>query len=195
MQNLLGWDIRMMAGVYQIKNLRNSKTYVGSSFRLTKRWSRHQSRLRNQTHENPKLQNAWNKYGADAFAFEILLYCDSKNCLMYEQIALDHYKPEYNVCLIAGNRSGMKHTDESRQKMSKAHRGKKFSKDHRTNLSKSLRGKGANITPQIAHSIKQDIAYGLGNKSIAEKHSVTIKTIEGIKYGGKWAWILEGLEQ
>lgn len=34
----------------------------------------------------------------------------------------------------------------------------------------------------------------IGNKSISEKYNVTIKTIEGIKYGGKWKWTLEGLE-
>lgn len=109
-------------GIYRIRHVDSGKCYVGScaspqGFRV--RWNNHTKNLRKNQHHSPHLQRAWNKYGADSFVFEILLYCDPKDCIMYEQIALDHYKPEYNVCPIAGNSLGYKHIDEDKARMSK----------------------------------------------------------------------------
>lgn len=81
------------------------------------RWRIHRLELCRKTHHSSKLQRAWNKYGVNAFTFEVLLYCDPENCLMYEQIALDHYKPEYNINPCAYSRLGAKHTDGSKAKM------------------------------------------------------------------------------
>jgi group I intron endonuclease len=87
------------------------------------------------------MQHAWNKYGEDSFVFETLLYCASEDCIMYEQIYLDVYKPEYNMCKTAGSQLGYRHTDETKQKMSRAHMGKTLSNEHKTKISNALRGK------------------------------------------------------
>lgn len=62
----------MEAGVYLISNNVNGKCYVGSSIHLTQRRKEHFSRLMHNRHENIHLQNAYNKYGREAFEFEIL---------------------------------------------------------------------------------------------------------------------------
>lgn len=160
-------------GVYRIRNLINSKIYIGSAacqdgFRG--RWYRHRRRLSTKSHANPKLQNAWNKHGADAFVFEVLLYCSPQDCLIYEQTALDYYKPEYNICLVADSTLGRKHTteakckmsewqkgergywygkrlsEETRRKISHSNKGKVFSQEHREKIgrSSSIRNRGAN---------------------------------------------------
>ena len=48
-------------GVYQIKNTKTSNVYIGSSSNITRRWTQHKSALALNKHENPILQNAWNK--------------------------------------------------------------------------------------------------------------------------------------
>ena len=104
----------MKTGVYQIRNLTNGKRYVGSTASqkgFADRWSLHRLQLRREKHHSIKLQRAWNKHGADVFIFEVLLYCDPQDCLVYEQIALDHYKPEYNVAKIAGSSLGIKRSE------------------------------------------------------------------------------------
>ena len=45
---------------------------------------------------------------------EILEYCDSGDIIKREQYYLDLFKPEYNVCLIAGSSLGRVTSDETR---------------------------------------------------------------------------------
>jgi group I intron endonuclease len=126
----------MKAGVYRIKNLTNGKCYIGSSVCIRTRWQQHRLDLSKNIHHSPKLQRAWNKYSANMFVFEILLYCDPQDCLMYEQIALDHFKPEYNIGKVAtAAMLGRKHTRSSKEKMSKALAGKTLSAAHRASIS------------------------------------------------------------
>jgi len=116
----------MKNGVYQIRNTTNEKIYIGSSAGrdgLPRRWIDHRKELRGSYHKNQYLQNAWNKYGEDTFIFEILLICDPEDCLMYEQIALDHYRPEYNISPTAGNTLGCKMSDKTKALMSKQRKG------------------------------------------------------------------------
>lgn len=61
-----------MAVIYQITNMENGKYYIGSADSFEKRAWRHKSDLRCGVHKNPRLQAAWNKYGAEAFVFEVL---------------------------------------------------------------------------------------------------------------------------
>ena len=59
-------------GIYKITNLKNNKVYIGQSTDIKSRWRNHKLELKNNTHRNSHLQNAFNKYGEDAFEFRIL---------------------------------------------------------------------------------------------------------------------------
>jgi hypothetical protein len=59
-------------GVYQIKNIRNSKILIGSSTDLVAIWNRQKAQLNFGNHPNIELQKDWNKFGADAFEYKIL---------------------------------------------------------------------------------------------------------------------------
>lgn len=59
-------------GVYQIKNLRNGKLFIGSSANIPGKLNGHRFSLQYKSHINKALQNDWNLYGADAFAFDTL---------------------------------------------------------------------------------------------------------------------------
>lgn len=90
-----------MIGIYRIRNLVNGKCYYGSSKEIEKRWKNHLNQLRKKKHINTILQNAWNKYGADNFIFEIVEECEEKLLLEVEQKYID-LKPEYNIGIKAG---------------------------------------------------------------------------------------------
>lgn len=122
----------MKTGIYRIRNLQNNKCYIGSaaaSGGINGRWSDHRLDLNKNQHHSKYLQRAWNKYGAENFVFEVLLYCDPENCLMYEQIAMDYFKPEYNIAPIAGSQLGYRHTEQGRLN-SAANREYKIGKDN-----------------------------------------------------------------
>lgn len=80
-------------GIYQIRNLVNGKVYIGSSCEIGKRFCQHKWLLGIGKHHSPYLQNAWNKYGPDAFVFEVLENCSEEDVLKREQWYLDEKKP------------------------------------------------------------------------------------------------------
>lgn len=58
--------------IYAIVHIASGKRYVGSTVDRKSRRAHHWSALRGNRHHCPHLQNAWNKYGEDAFEFRIL---------------------------------------------------------------------------------------------------------------------------
>lgn len=61
-----------MAVIYQITNMVNGKFYIGSADSFARREWQHKYDLKRGAHKNPHLQASWNKYGPDAFVFEVL---------------------------------------------------------------------------------------------------------------------------
>lgn len=74
----------MKTGIYKILNIINNKVYVGSANIIEKRWRDHKWYLNHNIHHNSHLQSSWNKYGADAFEFTILLECETDDLLTNE---------------------------------------------------------------------------------------------------------------
>lgn len=83
--------------------------------------STHRSYLRDNKHQNQHLQNAWNKYGENAFDYYILEFCEEGILTIREQFYIDTLKPEYNITkeVIRNTPS-----EESRGKMSKTRKEK-----------------------------------------------------------------------
>ena len=136
-----------ICGLYYIENLKDGKKYVGQSIDILKEWkNKHLNNLRKNKHHNSYLQNAYNKYGEENFVHTIIEKCEKeelndKECyyiLKYES----HFSENgYNISW-GGNNSkiGMKHTEQTKQKMSKSRKGKSPSQEWRDNLSMSLMG-------------------------------------------------------
>ena len=135
------------SGVYLIKNTQNGKIYIGSAVNIKRRWGIHRSTLKGDYHDNEHLQRAWNKYGKDAFEFQILLYCNKDDLIMWEQRIIDKFKEDigwehiYNITPTAGSCLGCKRSPEYRAKMSVAKRGMTLSTEHRAKLSAALKGR------------------------------------------------------
>lgn len=129
-------DKYLDCGIYQIRNLLDGKRYIGSSVELRRRGCVHFSKLRRGVHENQYLQRAFNKYGEENFAFEILCYTekDKKYINDTETGFIKIYKtanPDfgYNLREIADSNFGVKHSEAAKQKQSDHNKGKKHSEE------------------------------------------------------------------
>lgn len=60
-------------GIYLISNETDGRFYVGKAGNITMRWHHHMHHLIKGTHINAFLQRAWNKYGAGAFVFSVVV--------------------------------------------------------------------------------------------------------------------------
>jgi len=117
---------KLSSGIYRIENLQADKRYFGQSVTLHKREKEHLSMFKRGFHDNSHFQNAWNKYGEDAFKFSIMIYCEPFELTKYEQFFVNLYPPEklYNIrreCVDSN--FGLRHSDEAREKMSVAKKG------------------------------------------------------------------------
>jgi group I intron endonuclease len=149
----MGFDESIvLPSVYELRNILNGKRYVGSSVHSHARWNRHIRELTLQKHSNPKLQNAWNKYGPDAFVFTILERPEdiTEEALRpLEQLYLaDAVANGYNLSLDAtapmGNR---KHSQATRDKMKKSHTGLKNTSEANRKIGEA--NKRRVITPEF----------------------------------------------
>lgn len=116
------------------------------------RWDCHKSQLRGNYHDNPHLQNSWNKYGEDNFEFIVIHNCknnenvDKVNLLEIEYIK--HYRDlglSYNI-LDGGDGGfllGSHLSEETKRKIGEKNRinmtGKKASEETKKKMSESHR--------------------------------------------------------
>lgn len=113
-------------GIYEIRNIKNGRRYVGSAVNVSKRWREHLRQLETGKHHSRFMQRCWNKNGGENFIFRVLKACEVGDLIAEEQEAIDAIKPEYNSVPTAGSQLGYRHTEETRKKMSKS-RPKDFS--------------------------------------------------------------------
>ena len=85
------------SGIYAITNIINGNQYIGQSHDLLKRKRDHIRELRNNSHHNPHLQNAFNCYGETNFKFTILELCPSDELNDREQHYIDCSYSVYNI--------------------------------------------------------------------------------------------------
>lgn len=104
-------------GIYMITNLINNHRYIGSSVNVYTRLLRHRAILRSNTHFNPHLQNAWNKYQENNFIWTLLEKCTEDSRFEREKYYIDLLKPEYNIILDVISQPP--HSVEQRLKQSK----------------------------------------------------------------------------
>ncbi len=185
------------SGIYRIVNIVNNKCYVGSSTDVKYRLSRHKHELRNNIHINRYLQSAWNKYGESSFKFEILFYCEEGVLLKKEQKMIDYYQSAdgkgYNLCPIAGNCLGIKHSEETREKMrgntnGKGGKGKKHSKETRKKMSDARKGFSSGMKGKI-HSDSTRKSMSLAKVGRKYSESAKLKMSESQK--ARWKIRLE----
>lgn len=138
--------------------------YIGASLDMAKRINKHKSELSRGVHINPRLQRAWDKYGAEAFSFSVLEYVSPEGLDEIEEVylsscvGLEHC---YNIALFPSN----------------PNRGRPMSEEHKRRIGEAnriaLQGK------TLPESVRQKISeanrrreYGPLSQSTREKMSV-----------------------
>lgn len=165
------------SGIYKIINIKNGKFYIGSAVNFEKRKRNHFNLLKRNVHDNTHLQRAYNKYGREYFIFEIIECVKDKNILIErEQYWIDFYgiKNIYNICPVAGNTFGRRHSEETKKKIGIKSIGRKF--DTESKNIQSLKAK---------ERIKNGIIKGLfttermaGGKNPAARKVICLETKE-----------------
>lgn len=132
-------------GIYTITNLVNSKMYVGLATNFTDRRCSHWEELRKGKHGNDHLQNAFNSYGENNFKFEILVECEEQFLYSEENYwcnMLDTHNRDKGYNIQSTNPYGKtRNSKETRNKISKALKGRKMSEEQKAHLSKINKGK------------------------------------------------------
>ncbi len=188
-----GNPIPNASGIYKITCTANKRIYIGSALNLYGRKAKHFSLLRRNTHHNPILQNAWNKYGESAFTFEVLEYVLPISLTAREQYWFKKLKPfgrkGFNIDREAGSRLGFKFTHESREKMRQSHlgqvshnRGKKASpetreKQRQAKLGKKRTSESIEKTRQAHLGVKRspETRAKIGNANTGKKRTPEAK--------------------
>ena len=89
---------KISPGVYQVLNKQTGKRYIGESEIPNKRRKDHWSYLRGGYHDNPNLQKAYDKYGEDAFEFEMIEHCEPSQLKQRETYWIKKHKDKcYNL--------------------------------------------------------------------------------------------------
>jgi DNA-binding Xre family transcriptional regulator len=95
------------SGIYAITNTKTGECYVGSATLCAVRWGIHLRQLKTHKHPSKSLQAAWDRDGAEAFAFEILETVTDEYALgTREQAWLESLQPKYNTILHSNRARG-----------------------------------------------------------------------------------------
>jgi group I intron endonuclease len=135
-------------GIYSITHKISSKRYIGSTYsNFYDRWCAHRSTLHRKCHSSILLQRAWDKYGSDAFEFEIIeINCE--NLHDRELHYINYFQSSdpmfgYNISKETNNaRLGHQQSDSAKLKISLKLKGIKRSNETKQKISASKTGTG-----------------------------------------------------
>lgn len=139
--------------IYKFSNKQNGKVYIGQTVNERERYLAHKN-----CYGKCYFHNAISKYGFDSFDYEVLYTVEDQSLEQIKFILDDRERqfileyrsndPKYGYNLNSGGHSCFAISQETRNKQSEAHKGKKgywngkaFSEEHRKNLSKARAGK------------------------------------------------------
>lgn len=143
-----------LCGIYKITNMINGKVYIGQSINIKARWKDHVNTLNRKDSHSVLLQRAWNKYGEESFSFEILELCTEDMLDEVEIKYIDLYDAHNNGYNIEPGGNKNKHlSEETKQKIGDANRGRRHTKESKIKMSKSRTGENNGMYGRT-HSIE-----------------------------------------
>jgi group I intron endonuclease len=167
-----------MQGVYCWVNSVNGKVYVGSAKNLAKRKTEHLRLLKKGVHHSLHFQRAWNKYGPDAFEFNILEPVEDEIWLRARETAwlnrLESFKSEigYNVVRDGWSAAQFEPTERRKEAWKKNGERRRGVKD-----SFEVRAKKKAVSKLTAQTekFKQDIAVRRVGKVHSEEARANLR--------------------
>ena len=172
-----------ISGIYIIQNILNEKLYVGSSVNINSRLSQHKYQLKKKIHSNQKLQNAVNKYGINNFRFSSLESVKNIDSLKDKErfwidslnsrddgynITIDTYCPMRELSCLP----------EYKQKVSKVHKGKIISEEHK--LSAHIKNKEKFAPIYLVNSLGEKIKIH-GIRKFCKDNNLSYRLIKDLR--------------
>lgn len=170
--------------IYCITNIINNKKYIGKVEKIGKTVEdRFQEHIKiSKSNKRFCLQNSMRKYGIDNFNIEVLCICNSvKSLNLMEIFFIEKYKTYrykygnnfgYNLTVGGDGNTNPIFSKETRQKLSLKSKGRKFTSEHKVNLSNSIKefrsDKDNNdkiLTPLREAMKKEDIKKKMSEKA------------------------------
>lgn len=171
-------------GIYKITNIINGHIYIGLSRNIKKRFYHHKYNLKKGIHENDYLQKAWNKYGESSFLFEIIEECKEEELNEKELYWINYYGGFENPNLynLRDGGKSLKQLPETIEKIRKSNlgnpcywKGKHLPSEIKEKISKA--NKGRKITKQqrdhaiaVLQNYWQDKPGYWTGKTMSEEH-------------------------
>ncbi len=172
------------SGIYKIENLINNKIYIGASSNIIKRIIKeHIGLLKNNKHDNPHLQNSWNKYLPVNWEFSVIEEVGNITLLKErEQYWLDFFKSYnvdvgYNISKVSfgSPMTGRKHSENTIRIMSEKKTGvnhpmynKKHNETARKNMSISKIGNKYSLGRKLTDEHKRKISIANMEKNVSD---------------------------
>lgn len=179
-------------GIYIIRNTVNGKVYIGQSRRLNNRHYSHFHTLEKGRHFNKHLQRSYNNYGAEAFEFEILEYCDVENLDEREKYWIKQYN-SMDINHGYNSEGGGNVGKEVSERMREAKRGDKNpmygkspSEETRKKMRMSSIGTNSNLTAEQVYQMKEELLNGMSDRQASEKYGITIAAVGKIRTCVNW---------
>ena len=191
-------------GIYGIRNKINDKVYVGQTGeRFLRRYWHHQWKLRDNSHDNMYLQNAWNKYGEDNFEYVVLESVEDSSLLDELEIKyIDYYKKNnlsYNMLLGGGGRRGFRMSENTKKLIAEKNRqhmlGTKHSEETKKKMSEARTGKRVNkntdiLNEDIVKNIKLLLIGGKSASEISKELEIDYKLINNLISNNTWKTVV-----
>lgn len=182
-------------GIYSITNIITGDMYIGQTYQnagFKGRWRDHRRELNKNIHNNKHLQSAWNKYGEEAFEFNVVHLCDELDDLnVLEKYYIEKYntyKDGYNLTM-GGDGFVYDEDDLLRRRQEQS----KISKEMMRNKSNYSIKQIENV--KILLCEPTDLLIKNRIKEISKLTSVTEKAILSIKHLRSWVDIREDLNE
>lgn len=176
--------------IYKITNTINDKIYIGKTINLEKRWYQHR-----RMKENKVLYKAFDKYGIENFTFEevVNIKSEDKETLNFILDILetfyikkfDSYNKGYNCTLGGEGTVGRVVSEENRINLRNSHLGYKHTEEQKEKIGNALRGKSRDhgmIAKAALKRRKPILQYSLDGEFIQEYEGPTL--IKGIYAAG-----------
>lgn len=162
------------SGVYKITNTMTGMVYFGSAKCLKRRKYTHFWELKLNKHGNKHLQRSYNKYGHQAFIFEVVEFTPVENLIKIEQVYLDkhwdNHKTCYNDCKTASTWLGMKHSAATKKILSQKVTGRKHSLKTKEKISTA----GIGRVKSLSTREKLSLANKGKSKSLETKQKMSL---------------------
>jgi predicted GIY-YIG superfamily endonuclease len=170
--------------IYIITNNLNGKIYIGKTNDLQKRWHAH---VYCALVEKKKLyfSNAIRKYGAKNFSMEIIDECPSEELALEREIYwIDFLKSRqrdigYNMTNGGDGVSGLKHTEESKNKQRVKMLGRKHTDETKIKMSEAHKGQVVSLeTREKISQANSGENNGMYGKSISDETRILLSKFQ-----------------